>query len=67
MLKLNKHLWDAKDTEKLRRRAAEERATKRRVKFPTSMSAASAVPAPLSVSSSSSSQQRFEDDSDGAY
>ena len=67
VLKLNKDLWDARDIEKLRRRAAGEMATERRMNFPTPSSAASA---PLSVSSSSSSaqQQRFEqDDSDGIY
>ena len=47
MLKLNKHLWDARDTETLRRKAPEERATERRMNFPTPSSAVSAAPAPF--------------------
>jgi len=69
MLKLNKDLWDARDIEMLRRRAADERATERRLNFPTPSSTASA--AQLSSSSSSSVQQestprrqRFDDDND---
>ena len=57
MLKLNKDLCDARDIEKLRRRAVDERATKRRMNFPTPSSAASAK------------QQHFEpqNDNDGIY
>ena len=55
MLKLNKDLWDSRDTEKLRRRAASERATERRMSFPTPSSTASAVQ--LSASSSSPAHQ----------
>jgi hypothetical protein len=69
ILKLNKNLWDARDIEKLRRRAADERAIERRMNFPTPSSTASA--AQLSSSSSSSVQQestprrqRFDDDND---
>ena len=54
ILKLNKDLWDARDIEKLRRRAADERAIERRMNFPTPSSTASA--AQLSASSSSSVQ-----------
>jgi len=43
MLKLNKDLWDARDIEKLRRRAADERAIERRMNFPTPSSTASAA------------------------
>jgi hypothetical protein len=55
MFKLNKDLWDARDIEKLRRRAANERAIERRMNFPTLSSTSSAVH--LSAFSSSSVQQ----------
>ena len=41
MLKLNKDLWDARDIERIRRQAADERAAARRASLPTPMSSTS--------------------------